>query len=169
MEPQRCGDGLHLHRGDRVPVGRFRGAFETIVLLGDGTVLTADWEQWYTMSPAAQVRPIAAQDRRLYVALFGKEVGEHEGDPEPDQLQQRELARERQWQALPRELKLAVKRVHENLGHANQPAMLRALHRPGPRWPSRRHGFSGARRAHAWRNLSTRGHPSYRWPASSTS
>ena len=29
--------------------------------------------------------------------------------------------------SLPRELKLAIKRVHENLGHASQAAMLRAL------------------------------------------
>ena len=35
--------------------------------------------------------------------------------------------RERKWQALPRELKLAVKRIHVNLGHANIPTMLRAL------------------------------------------
>ncbi|CAE7814668.1 GIP [Symbiodinium sp. CCMP2456] len=100
---------------------------KSFVLLGGGTALTTDWEQWYSMSPSAQIRPIVARGRRLYVAVFGKEVGEAEGEPEPDRLQQKEQARDRQWQALPRELKLAIKRVHENLGHAGQPAMLRAL------------------------------------------
>ena len=99
---------------------------KSFVLLGGGAALTTDWEQWYTMSPSAQIRPITAKDRKLYVALFGKEIGEA-GELEQDKEQQKELVRERQWQALPRELKLAIKRVHENLGHASQPAMLRAL------------------------------------------
>ena len=97
------------------------------LLLDDGTVLTTDWEAWGTMSPASQVRPLVAPQRRLYLVLFGKEVGEDDAGDEPDQLQQREEARERKWQALPRELKLAIKRVRENLGHASQPALLRAL------------------------------------------
>ena len=97
------------------------------LLLDDGTVLATDWESWGTMSPASQVRPLVAPQRRLYLVLFGKEIGEEDAGEEPDQLQQREEARERKWQALPRELKLAIKRVHENLGHASQPALLRAL------------------------------------------
>ncbi|CAE7262427.1 RE1, partial [Symbiodinium necroappetens] len=39
-------------------------------------------EEWYTMSPLAQIRPITAKDRKLYVAVFGKEVGEVEGEIE---------------------------------------------------------------------------------------
>ena len=80
------------------------------LLLDDGTVLvlTTDWESWGTMSPASQVRPLVAPQRRLYLVLFGKEIGEEDAGEEPDQLQQREEARERKWQALPRELKLAI-------------------------------------------------------------
>ena len=101
------------------------------LLLAGGDALSTDWEAWYNMSPASQVRPLVARDRQLYVAIFGKEVGDGEGDPGDgdgeDAWKQREDARERQWQALPRELKLAIKRVHVNLGHAATPAMLRAL------------------------------------------
>ena len=72
-----------------------------------------------------------ARDRQLYVAIFGKEIGDGEDDPGgpegADPWKQREETRARQWQALPKELKLAIKRVHVNLGHAPTPAMLRAL------------------------------------------
>ena len=100
---------------------------KSFLLLGEGKVLTTDWEAWHQMSPASQIRPLVAADRKLYVGLFGKEVGDEEPGDEPDRQQQKEEARQRKWAALPRELKLAIKRVHENLGHASQAAMLRAL------------------------------------------
>lgn len=37
-------------------------------ILLKGQLLTADWEQWLQNSPAAQMRPLIAKDRLLYVA-----------------------------------------------------------------------------------------------------
>lgn len=67
------------------------------------------------------------------MTLFGAELGEgiedlevpEEGGERP--VDKKERDRERQWQALPRELKLAIRRIHCNLGHARLPDMLRAL------------------------------------------
>ena len=99
------------------------------LLLGQDRVLSTAWEEWPKLSPAAQIRPLAQKDRRLYVVLYGKFLGEAEDEvlEDDDRLKRREEERERQWQALPRELKQAIKRIHVNLGHANRPAMLRAL------------------------------------------
>ena len=110
----------------------FLGALEvplrkSFILLKD-SFLSTDWEQWTQMAPAAQIRPLIAKDRLLYVAVFGKELGaEIQGDEEDDRWRRLEEDRNRKWQALPRELKLAVKRIHVNLGHAGTAAMLRAL------------------------------------------
>ena len=98
------------------------------VLMSGHEALSTDFEQWAGLSPAAQVRPIAAQGRLLYVAIFGTELGAEQGEPEGDdgdRGRRREEQRDRKWQALPRELKLAIN--HVNLGHASMPAMLRAL------------------------------------------
>ena len=103
---------------------------KSFLLLNGNEVLTTDWEDWNSMAPSAQVRPLVAQGRILYVVLYGKEIGEG-GQPieaGPGERQQvAEASRQRKWQALPRELKLAIRRVHVNLGHAPQAAMLRAL------------------------------------------
>ena len=103
---------------------------KSFLLLNGREVLVTDWEDWNSMAPSAQVRPLVAQGRRLYVAIYGKEVGDGgqiiEAGP-GDRQQAAELSRRRKWDALPRELKLAVRRVHVNLGHAPQAAMLRAL------------------------------------------
>ena len=101
---------------------------KSFIFLDSGKVLTTDWESWSTMSPASQVRPLIASGRRLYLVLYGNEAGEGPGQGgDDDPWRGREAARERQWQALPRELKQAIKRVHVNLGHADTKAMLRAL------------------------------------------
>ena len=101
---------------------------KSFLLLGNGQALTTDWETWANQSPAAQVRPLVAADRQLYLVLYGTEIGEEAGeDGAIDKFQVKEEGRLRQWQALPRELKLAVKRIHVNLGHASTQSMLRAL------------------------------------------
>ena len=102
------------------------------LLFGDDGMLETGWEEWAQMAPASQVRPLVAQQRKLYVKTFGKHLGSEdaphtEGEADEPQQLRRDQLRERQWQALPRELKLAIKRVHVNLGHAPVPAMLRAL------------------------------------------
>eukprot|EP00439_Symbiodinium_sp_Y106_P022669 s217_g2.t2 len=90
-------------------------------------ILTTDWEDWASQAPSAQVRPLVAQRRSLYVVLYGKDVGEVENPEADDRWKIKEQARERQWNNLPREMKLAIKRVHVNLGHASTASMLRAL------------------------------------------
>ena len=102
---------------------------KTLLLLSDEKVLSTDWEEWGRMAPSSQIRPLVAQGRRLCVTLFGKFVGEdHQPDRvDPDRFRAEEQAREARWQNLPRELKLAIKRIHVNLGHASVPAMLKAL------------------------------------------
>ena len=100
---------------------------KSYLLLENETALTTDFEAWSSLAPAAQVRPLVAKDRRLYVAVYGSELGEHQEPEQGDQWQAKEETRERQWNALPRELKLAIRRIHVNLGHANTKAMLRSL------------------------------------------
>ena len=100
---------------------------KSFLLLADGQILTTDWEDWASQAPSAQVRPLVAQRRSLYVVLYGKDVGEVENPEADDRWKIKEQARERQWNNLPREMKLAIKRVHVNLGHASTASMLRAL------------------------------------------
>ena len=102
----------------------------SVLLLKDGKILQTSWEEWSRMSPASQTRPLVAKDRLLYVVLFGKELGATtvvREEQDDDRWAAREAERERKWQALPRELKLAVKRIHVNLGHATTATMLRSL------------------------------------------
>ena len=100
---------------------------KSLLLLNDGTGLSTEWESWYSMSPSSQVRPLVARGRKLYLVLFGRQVGDGGEPGDGDPWHGREQVRERQWQALPRELKLAIKRVHVNLGHADSKSMLRAM------------------------------------------
>ena len=101
---------------------------KSFLLLGDDQVLTTEWEHWSNQSPSSQVRPLVAANRRLYLVLYGTELGEAKDEEEAaDRFLVKEESRERQWQALPRELKLAVRRIHVNLGHAPTASMLRAL------------------------------------------
>ena len=116
----------------------FRGPNEVplrkgILLMTSSDVLTTGWEDWQKSSPASQLRPLPSQTNQFFVTLFGAELGDgienlevpEEGGERP--VDKKERDRERQWQALPRELKLAIKRIHCNLGHARLPDMLRAL------------------------------------------
>ena len=96
-------------------------------LLLETGVLCTYWETWTQLAPQAQIRPLVAAGRQLYLVLFGKELGEQVEEEKDDRYMAREQERMRRWNALPRELKLAVKRIHVNLGHANIPSMLRAL------------------------------------------
>ena len=107
---------------------------KTFLLMENGDILTTGWEDWRNLSRASQLRPLPAQARKMCLILFGQEVGEdeqiHDEDGEEekvDQVQKKEEERERKWNNLPRELKLAIARVHQNLGHARTEDMLRAL------------------------------------------
>ena len=116
----------------------FRGPNEVplrkgILLMTSSDVLTTGWEDWQKSSPASQIRPLPSQTNQLFVTLFGAELGDGAEDVEMPEdggdrpIDKKERDRERQWQALPRELKLAIQRIHCNLGHARLPDMLRAL------------------------------------------
>ena len=97
------------------------------LLLQSGKVLATSWEDWCKMAPSSQVRPLVAKSRKLYVVAFGRPLGEGLLEEKDDRFVAKEEERQRKWQVLPRELKLAIKRIHCNLGHASVPAMLRAL------------------------------------------
>ena len=88
--------------------------------------LSTDWEDWAQMAPSSQQRPLVGTHRVFYMVLYGKPAGEAD-DQKGDKFLQQELERERKWQVLPRELKLALRRVHINLGHASPQAMMKAL------------------------------------------
>ena len=96
---------------------------KSLLLLDDGAGLSTEWESWYSVSPSSQVRPLVARGRKLYLVLFGRQVGDGGEPRDGDPWHGREQARE----ALPRELKLAIKRVRVNLGHADNKSMLRAM------------------------------------------
>ena len=104
---------------------------KTLLLMSSGDILPTGWEDWQQTAPGSQMRPLPRQPRRLCITLFGAQIGADEvedGDGEPtDPLRHREEERLRKWNALPRELKLAIQRIHTNLGHARLPDMLRAL------------------------------------------
>ena len=97
------------------------------LLLQSGKVLATSWEDWCKMAPSSQVRPLVAKSRKLYVVAFGCPLSEGLLEKKNDRFVAKEEERQRKWQVLPRELKLAIKRIHCNLGHASVPTMLRAL------------------------------------------
>ena len=105
---------------------------KTIVLMEDGDVLAAGWEDWQQTSPTSQIRPLPNRPRSFVVTLFGNQLEEEEievqelaGDQ--DRLAIREAERKRKWDSLPRELKMAILRIHQNLGHCSPAQMMKAL------------------------------------------
>eukprot|EP00959_Pyramimonas_sp_CCMP1952_P436448 9139233-Pyramimonas_sp.AAC.1 len=78
------------------------------------------WEDWTNLSPQQRVMKIAGAD--LLIMVYGAQIGEAE-----DGEQDKETMRKQRWDQLPRDLKVAIRRLHENLGHAPKIEMLRAL------------------------------------------
>lgn len=76
-------------------------------LLLENSVLCTYWETWTQLAPQAQIRPLVAEGRQLYVVMFGKELGDHLEVEKDDRYMAKEQERMRRWNALPRELKLA--------------------------------------------------------------
>ena len=97
------------------------------LLLASGSCLSTSWEDWHQLSPAAQGRPLVANERKVCVILFGKPLGEITPEMDDPRMTQKELLRQQKWDSLPRELKLAIRRVHVNLGHATTAQMLKAM------------------------------------------
>ena len=102
---------------------------KSFILLEDNTALTTDYEEWAQMAPSSQVRPLPSTSRQVYMVIYGQtnEGQPEREEPDADRLLEKEQERDRKWVALPRELKLAIKRVHVNLGHADTVANLKAL------------------------------------------
>lgn len=101
---------------------------KALLLLQNGHCLTTSWEEWRQQAPSSQTRPLVAENREVCVLLYGRPIGdEEEEEPGDARTLLREQEREQKWQSLPRELKLALRRTHVNLGHATVPQMLRAM------------------------------------------
>eukprot|EP00438_Fugacium_kawagutii_P008061 Skav219569 [mRNA] locus=scaffold3203:12014:25029:+ [translate_table: standard] len=103
---------------------------KAFLFLQEEKCLTTSWEEWRQLAPSSQTRPLVAENRKLCVITYGKalgEVAEADGDRDDPRLRAQEVARQQKWDSLPRELKLALKRVHINLGHAPTAQMLRAM------------------------------------------
>eukprot|EP00435_Cladocopium_sp_Y103_P025818 s3297_g6.t1 len=104
---------------------------KSFLLLQGDKCLTTSWEEWHQLSPSSQMRPLVAEGRQLCVIAYGKALGEAQdeavAEEEDSRKDAKELARETKWNSLPRELKLALRRVHVNLGHATTAQMLRAM------------------------------------------
>ena len=101
---------------------------KAFLFLQDGQMLTTSWEDWHQLAPSSQTRPLVAEKRILCVILFATVLGEvPRPDPSDPRVALREAERQQKWDSLPRELKLALRRVHVNLGHATIPQMLRAM------------------------------------------
>ena len=75
------------------------------------------------MALSSQVRPLVAEGEEAIPRDLRQRAWSRGGEPDDDRFRDCEADRERKWQALPRELKLAVKRVHVNLGHPDQAAL----------------------------------------------
>ena len=100
------------------------------LLLKTGVCLSTSWEEWHQLAPTVQQRPLVAQQRSVCVICFGKPLGDiarPDEQPPDEHMTEKERLREQRWQSLPRELKMAIRRVHVNLGHATPPQMLKAL------------------------------------------
>ncbi len=102
--------------------------------MGSQDILSTGWEEWTKSSPTSQMRPLPNQARLLCITLFGAQVDAISAPPSEKEEHEplgpsdvKEADRAAKWNALPRELKLAISRIHQNLGHARVPDMLRAL------------------------------------------
>ncbi|CAE8678310.1 unnamed protein product [Polarella glacialis] len=108
----------HMHPAEVPP----RTAYIT---LAGGQIRTLGWEDWLQQSVAQRVR--ALPEGTLWLLMvYGEQIGAKE-PKEEDTVEAAERERLRRWNMLPRELKAAVIRVHENLGHPKRPELLRAL------------------------------------------
>eukprot|EP00959_Pyramimonas_sp_CCMP1952_P213755 4472644-Pyramimonas_sp.AAC.1 len=58
----------------------------------------------------------------ILIMVHGVQTGEAE-----DEEKDKETTRQQRWDQLPRELKMAIRRLHENLGHASKVEMFRVL------------------------------------------
>ena len=94
-----------------------------ILLMDNDDVITTGWEEWTKQPVSSQIRALPTRPRQLAVMLFGKDAHASPPAEEPEPQE----AADAKWNRVPRELRLALRRVHVNLGHARLPDMLRCL------------------------------------------
>ena len=90
---------------------------KTVVTMANGDILSTGWEDWQQASPSSQIRPLPNKPRSFVLTMFGSQIDDEEMEVqelagEQDQIVARETERQRKWDALPRELKMAVRRIH---------------------------------------------------------
>ena len=105
---------------------------KTVVTMANGDILSTGWEDWQQASPSSQIRPLPNKPRSFVLTMFGSQIDDEEMEVqelagEQDQIVARETERQRKWDALPRELKMAVRRIQVNLGHCPTAQMMKAL------------------------------------------
>jgi hypothetical protein len=96
---------------------------KALILMDNDEVLSSGWEEWHKLAPTQQNRTLPTRSKQVVVMLFGTDnaaAAEELEEPKEEDASSR-------WQRVPRELRLAIQRVHVNLGHARLPDMLRAL------------------------------------------
>ena len=79
------------------------------------------WEDLTQLSPQQRVMELGGSD--LLLMIYGSPLGTEAIDAD----EKKESERQQRWDQTPRELKAAIRRLHENLGHASVTEMLRAL------------------------------------------
>ena len=92
---------------------------KSYLLTGKDTWRVKGWEDWSQQSPAQRAQKIFGD---FVLTIYGAVIGTSSASPET-----KEDGKKRRWDQVPRELKSAIRRLHENLGHATNPDMLRAL------------------------------------------
>ena len=95
---------------------------KALVLMDNDEVISSGWEEWHKLAPTQQNRFLPSRPKQLTVMMFGQDVNA------PSEVVEAEVDDVKaKWERVPRELRLALRRVHVNLGHARLPDMLRAL------------------------------------------
>ena len=95
---------------------------KALILMDNDEVISSGWEEWHKLAPTQQNRALPSRPRQLTVMMFGQDINTPAAEPQPE-----DESVKAKWERVPRELRLAIRRVHVNLGHARLPDMLRAL------------------------------------------
>ena len=105
----------HMHRAE--------APLRSALMIHKQEYLHLPWEEYQTLSVAQRTRPIP--EAKVLVLIFAIV---HSEQPEEDDKQDvAERTRIARWNSSPRELRMAIRHVHENLGHPRKPELLRAL------------------------------------------
>ena len=107
-----------------------------VVLQEDGHLLESGWEDWTEQTYQQKHRTVPANE--LLMVVSARKIRERdEKEQEKEEQEDKEAAggvqgaqdkeRQERWKRFPREVRLAIKRLHVNLGHPSKERLLRAL------------------------------------------